>query len=77
MGQMKVLTPTEGDKLIEWDRSDSASVERAQKRFDELTGKGYRAYQVSRDPQRTGNPVSEFNPDAGELILAPPMAGGR
>lgn len=76
MGLMRIMAPKDGDKQIEWDRSDPTSVERARSRFNELTGQGYKAYHVSRTPGRTGSPVDEFSADAGELILAPPMSGG-
>lgn len=76
MGVMKVMGPTDGDKHIEWDPDDPKSVEKAKKQFEKLRDKGHKAYKVGRKPQRTGQEIKNFDPEIGEYIFAPPMAGG-
>lgn len=75
MGSMKIMTPLDGDKHVEWDPTDTGSVERARKRFDEHVAAGHKAYSVERATKR-GTPIDAFDPDAGEILLAPAMAGG-
>jgi hypothetical protein len=76
MGEMRIMSPLDGDKHIEWDPEDQKSVAKAKKKFEELLEKGFHAFKVSRKPQRTGQEVKSFNPDVGEYILAPAMQGG-
>jgi len=76
MGLIKVMTPEDGDKHIVWDPSDEDGVKKAKKAFDKLSKKGHRIFKVSRKPQRTGSPVTEFDKDEHEYIALPPMAGG-
>lgn len=75
-GVIKVMTPKDGDRHIAWDSSDEKGLKKAKKEFDKLLKKGYRMYKVARNPQRTGEPVTEFDPTVSEYIAAPAMAGG-
>lgn len=84
MGQLRVMRPSKGDEHLEWDPKDAKSVKAAKERFDALvnpktTGKNahkFNAYKVERVPQRTGEAITEFDKDAGEILLVPAMAGG-
>lgn len=76
MGLIKVMTPEDGDRHIVWDKNDEKGVSKAKKEFEKLKKKGHRIFKVDRAPQRTGTPVTEFDPEAHEYIVAPPMAGG-
>lgn len=76
MGQIKVMTPKDGDKHIQWDPDDPKSVEEAEEEFDKLKKKGHKLYRVEQKPSRTGEPVDKFDPSVKEYIAAPPMGGG-
>lgn len=64
-----------GDHRALWDPSRPDEVAAARSAFDRLRGKGYLAYKVDKQGER-GKQISEFDPAAGKLILAPPMQGG-
>jgi len=75
MGTLRIMGQR-GDEPFSWDPEDPASVEEARKVFEERKKAGYRIYRVERKPQRTGDPVTEFDPTAGEYLFAMPMRGG-
>ena len=64
----------EGDSKLLWDPEKPESVEQARIKFDELKRKGYLGYAVLGKGK--GALIREFDPAAGEIIMAPPMAGG-
>jgi hypothetical protein len=68
MGELVILTATDGDRRIPWDPNDMAQVRDAQRRFHELLGAGYRAYAVGRRGQR-GERILEFDPTLGEVLF--------
>jgi hypothetical protein len=74
MGTMRVIDST-GDTKIIWDATKEAEVENARRTFNDLRKKKYNAYAVKKDGEK-GSVVTEFDPDAEKIIMAPPMAGG-
>lgn len=78
MGQIRVMTPLDGDKSVEWDPKDETSVEKAKAEFKKLIDKGYKLYEVAKKTltERKGEPVTEFDSSVGEYIAVPAMAGG-
>lgn len=72
--EMRIIDITGDTKLI-WDADASEEVENARKTFKRLTKKGYHAYSVKKNGEE-GKLITEFDPDAEKIILAPPMAGG-
>jgi hypothetical protein len=92
MGSMAVLTHTDslvqelqslplkveggaGDTKIVWDKNNADEVQSARETFDRLRGKGFSAFAVTRTGGK-GTMISEFDPDAEKIILAPRFAGG-
>lgn len=75
MGEMRVMGPL-GDVRQVWDPSNADEVAAAKRVFDDLTRKGHRAYSVRGDKGKKGEVITEFDPAAGKIILAPAMAGG-
>jgi hypothetical protein len=65
----------EGDSRIIWDPDNPDEVAAARDTFDNLTKKGYQAYQVRRGGEK-GERVRTFDPTAERLILAPATRGG-
>jgi hypothetical protein len=65
----------EGDSRIIWDPANHDEVDAARRTFDDLTKKGYQAYEVRRGGER-GQRVRQFDPSLERLILAPATVGG-
>ena len=74
MGKISVMGK-EGDTKVIWDASKPDEVESARRTFDDLKKKKYIAFKVKKDGSQ-GEVISEFDPDAEKIILAPPMSGG-
>ncbi len=72
--EMSVIDAT-GDTKVIWSSDNDAEVEAARATFNALRKKGHIAYAVKKGGDQ-GEVVSEFDPDAAKLILAPPMKGG-
>lgn len=73
-GEMRVMDAT-GDTKVCWSSGNPDEVESAKDTFKKLKAKGYLAYKVQGDGNK-GEVITEFDPMAGLLIMAPPMAGG-
>ena len=68
MGELIVLTPTDGDRRVPWDPTDPSQTDEARRAFDAYVRDGYRAYRVVRRGQR-GERIHEFDPGAGEILF--------
>lgn len=64
-----------GDTRLIWNTRDSDECRAAQRTFEDLTGKGFRAYTVGTRGE-TDRPITTFDPEAEKIILTPPMSGG-
>ena len=74
VGEMSVMDRT-GDTRIIWDSNSPDEVEQAERTFDELVGrKKYLAFAVKASGDK-GEQIREFDPEAGKIILVPPMQG--
>ncbi len=73
-GELCVLDHTGDTKLI-WNPNNTDEVEAAKATFDRLRSKGYLAYQVGPDGSKA-DVITEFDPNAEKIILAPPVRGG-
>lgn len=66
MPKLTVMTPQDGDKVVETD---------VEKEFSRLIGRNYAAYRI--DPVTgDGEQIREFDPDASEILLCPALVGG-
>lgn len=74
MGELRVLG-REGDVKQIWDPTNPDEVAAARKVFEDLTKKGHLAFAVKVKGGK-GEQIRHFDPQAGRIILAPPMAGG-
>jgi hypothetical protein len=74
MGELRLMNKR-GDTRVMWDPYRQDEVAAARKQFDELKKKGYLAYAVKKKGE-AGEQIREFDPHAGKIIMAPPMAGG-
>jgi len=66
----------EGDVRQAWDPDNKDEVAAAKKVYDDLKGKGHLAFRVTDKKGKKGEQMTTFDPKAGRIILAPPMAGG-
>ena len=65
-----------GDTKTMWDPNNPAEVEAARDQFNKLVrDKQFLAFRVT-GPGEKGEQIREFDPQAGSIIIAPPMAGG-
>lgn len=64
-----------GDTKVEWNRHKPEEVAAAKASFDVLKGKGYAAFKLSSDGTK-GDQIREFDPEAGRILMAPPLGGG-
>lgn len=82
MSVMKVTDQRKGDFRVSWDVADTseegvAQLENARKTFEDTIGLNFKAYRISRNTGRPiGEPITEFDELAEELLLLPPSAGG-
>lgn len=74
MSELRIMDGS-GDTKIIWDSDQPEEVKVARETFKKLRKKGYNAYSVRRLGEK-GEVVTEFDPDAEKIILAPPMSGG-
>lgn len=74
-GLMECLGP-EGDTKKIWDPENKAEVEDAERTFDFLTEKGYRAFHVEGKDGKKGGQMDKFDPDCGRMIMIPQLQGG-
>lgn len=73
-GTMHILSER-GDQRITWNARDTDEVLAARKTFEDLTAKGFVAWDVTEGGGK-GERMRRFDPDAQKVILAPPQAGG-
>jgi len=65
-----------GDTQITWDHTRPEEVGAARATFNRLKQDNrYLAYKVNPGGNK-GEVITEFDPDAEKIILAPPMVGG-
>ena len=90
MGEMRIITSMAqdevrtlpahmrraGDSKVIWDPSNDDEIEAAQAQFDVLINKGFRAFKVNKEGEKTGTPIKTFNPKVGKLIMVPAIVGG-
>ncbi len=74
MGQMSVMGKR-GDSVITWDPKVKESTESARNAFDVLV------HEAKMTPYKmteggNGKSMKEFDPEAREIVFAPPMTGG-
>jgi len=64
-----------GDTRHEFDTADARSVALAEKRFRELTGKGFRAVALAKDGG-SGKLLGRFDPQEEQTLFIPQLQGG-
>jgi hypothetical protein len=62
-----------GDTKLTYDPADAAAVDDIERRFNQLMKRSFVAFDVSTQPGRV---MTEFDPNATEIIISPRFAGG-
>lgn len=65
----------DGDTRTTWNPENQDEVDNAKASFDRLKKKGYLAYTVEDNGEK-GEVIQAFDPQAGRIIMAKPLAGG-
>jgi len=74
---IQIVMDASGDTRHEFDVADRRALARAEARFRELTGRGYRAVALaeSGDPG-TGTLLRKFDPSVEQTLFIPQLQGG-
>jgi len=72
---VQIVMDRTGDTRHEFDVADAKAVKLAEKRFRELTGKGFRAVAVSEDGS-PGTLLRKFDPEVEQTLFIPQLQGG-
>jgi hypothetical protein len=73
---VQIVMDGSGDTRHEFDVSDSVAVAKAEERFRQLTGNGFRAVALSQDGGGGGELISEFDPAIEQTLFIPQLRGG-
>jgi hypothetical protein len=74
MGVQIVMDRT-GDTRHEFDKADLEALARAERRFQELTSKGFRAVALGKDGS-PGTLMRNFDPNVEQSLFIPQLQGG-
>ena len=72
---VQIVMDRTGDTRHEFDASDTNAVALAEERFQQLTGKGFRAVALSGDGS-PGKLVEKFDPTVEQTLFIPQLQGG-
>jgi hypothetical protein len=72
---LQIVMDSNGDTRHEFDPKDLSSLATAEARFQELTGKGFRAVALGKDGA-PGELMRTFDPRAAQTLFMPQLQGG-
>lgn len=75
MSVLEVMTAKEGHLTVGWDQENEQETRVARETFTRMMGKGYAAYR-NTEGAAPGEQIREFDPEAENILLMPPMAAG-
>jgi hypothetical protein len=70
-----IVMDRSGDTRHEFDASDAKAVALAEKRFKDLTGRGFRAVALAKDGG-PGSLQNRFDPQVEQTLFIPQLQGG-
>jgi hypothetical protein len=71
---LHIVMDATGDTRHEFDAADAKALRRAEARFRELTGRGFRA--VALHAGGTGTLLRQFDPQVERTLFMPQLSGG-
>jgi hypothetical protein len=72
---IQIVMDSSGDTRHEFDPADLSSLAAAEARFQELTGKGFRAVALGKNGA-PGELIRKFDPRAKQTLFMPQLQGG-
>lgn len=66
----------EGDLKVIWNPRNHDEVDAAKEQFKALRKKGFAAFKATGKDGAQGEQIHDFDPEAGRIIMVPPLAGG-
>lgn len=72
---VQIVMDRTGDTRHEFNITDAVAVDEAERRFKELTGKGFRAAKLSEDG-KPGEIIKKFDATAEKVLFIPALQGG-
>ncbi len=72
---VQIVMDRSGDTRHQFDVSDSESITRAEERFRQLTGLGFRAVALGENGS-SGELIDKFDPKIGQTLFIPQLKGG-
>jgi hypothetical protein len=72
---VQIVMDRSGDTRHEFDGADATAVALAERRFRELTGKGFRAVALAKDGG-PGRVIGRFDPQEDQTLFIPQLQGG-
>ena len=73
---VQIVMDGSGDTRHEFDASDRVDVAKAEERFRQLTGIGFRAVALSPEGGGSGEAIREFDPTVEQTLFIPQLRGG-
>jgi hypothetical protein len=70
-----IIMDRNGDTRHQFDATSAVALARAEKRFRELTGKGFRAIALGKDG-RPNSLMRNFDPGVEQTLFIPQLQGG-
>lgn len=72
---VQIVMDRNGDTRHQFDAADTAGLAKAEERFRELTGRGFRAVALAEGGE-AGQVVKEFDPTVEKTLFVPQLKGG-
>jgi hypothetical protein len=72
---VQIVMDRSGDTRHEFDATDADAVARAEERFQDLTGKGFRAVALGKGGEQ-GELMRKFDPTVERTLFIPQLQGG-
>jgi hypothetical protein len=73
--RVQIVMDQNGDTRHEFDAGDLAAVALAERRFQDLTGSGFRAAALSQNGE-PGRLIAKFDPGIDRTLFVPHLKGG-
>jgi hypothetical protein len=75
-GVISKLTSDDGDFRLPWNPEDPDEVANARQAFRDLRAGGYAIYRITGGRRERREVITEFDPQAGQLVAVRPNRGG-
>lgn len=75
------MMDSSGHTTVTWDPTDQAGIADARREFNRLVREGYQAFRMEAQGdnvvvENKGERITEFDPEAGRILMVPQRVGG-